>query len=103
MATVYADYVNDGDSEIYVFVDNSVKELNSSNPVDGPPNVFLKSLLIENGGITPGQYLFSNVTEKAVVVDNAVPALGPMGGYRCPTGGLLNYDRAGYTDLFVGH
>lgn len=60
-----------------------------------------RNLLIENGGITSGQYPFSNVTEKAVVEDLTVPTLGPMGGYRCPTDGWLNYDRAGYTDLFV--
>jgi hypothetical protein len=104
--SVFADFDNDGDSDIYIFVDNPhLTNLVRFNRQDGPPNILLKNLWIEQGGrILPGQPLFTEIAEQAGVADLADPPLGEdWPGMRAKTGGWLDYDRDGCIDLFVGH
>ena len=104
--SVFADYDNDGDSDIYIFVDNrSFSGVSGLNREDGPANLFLKNLWVENGGrILPGEPLFEEIAAQAGVNDLADPPVGDdWPGLRAKTGGWLDYDRDGCIDLFVGH
>ena len=104
--SVFADYDNDGDSDIYIFVDNrSFSSVSQVNFEDGPANLFLKNLWVENGGrILPGQPLFEEIAAQSGVDDLADPPVGETWpGLRAKTGGWLDYDRDGCIDLFVGH
>ncbi len=99
MGSVFADYDNDGDSDLYVFTDNEVME-----SVDGPPNLLLKNLFVESGRIIPpGVPLFVDVAPEAGVDDLADPPFGAYPAYRSTTGGWLDYDRDGDVDLYVAH
>jgi len=104
--SVFADYDNDGDADIYIFIDNThFTNLVRLNRQEGPPNLLLKNLWVEHGGrIIPGQPLFMEVAEQAGVADLADPPLHEREpGMRAKTGGWLDYDRDGCIDLFVGH
>ena len=92
----YADYDNDGDVDVYISV--AYRKLEP----DGPANILLKNLWMENGGATvPGQPLFVDVAA-AAGVDNlpAVP-FGPLPGHSNYAHGWLDYDRDGCVDLYV--
>ncbi|MDA1314672.1 MAG: CRTAC1 family protein [Acidobacteria bacterium] len=105
-ASVFGDYDNDGDSDIYIFVDNrAFSGALRLNFQDGPANILLKNLWMENGGrVKQGEPLFEEIAEAAGVQDLADTPLGPTWpGHRAKTGGWLDYDRDGCIDLFVGH
>lgn len=94
--SVFADYDNDGDMDIYVTVAGDILQ----NP-DGGANLLLKNLWVENGNqlSTP---LFIDVAASAGV-DNLPPVpFGTEPGYMSFTAGLVDYDRDGCIDLFVG-
>ena len=104
--SVFADYDNDGDSDLYILVDNrSFNTVLGLNRQDGPANILLKNLWMENGGrVKSGQPLFEDVAAVAGVQDLADPPVGEdWPGFRSKAGGWLDYDRDGCTDLFVGH
>ncbi len=106
MGCIFADYDNDGDDDIYIFVDNEVLILHSlTNEPDGPANMLLKNLWVENGGTTiPGEPLFVDVAAEAGVDDLIDPAFwGDYTGHRATSGGFLDYDRDGFVDLYVTH
>jgi len=52
--------------------------------------------------VIPGQPLFTDVAVQAGV-DDRLPASDPDVPLRSSTGGWLDYDRDGYTDLYVCH
>ncbi|MDX1384550.1 MAG: VCBS repeat-containing protein, partial [Thermoanaerobaculia bacterium] len=105
MSCAFADYDNDGDDDIYIFTDNELELLhNEDNPPDGPPNILLKNMWAENGGELPiGGILFEDVTASAGLLDLPESPFGDYPGYRSTTGGWLDYDRDGFTDLYVAH
>ncbi|WP_132973082.1 CRTAC1 family protein, partial [Thiogranum longum] len=101
---VFADYDNDGDSDIFIQTHNEFWSLWGSNPLDGPPSLLLKNQWVENGNQTiAGQPLFQEIAASAKV-DGVVPIpLGPNYPARSSmTGGWLDYDRDGCIDLYVG-
>jgi hypothetical protein len=101
MGSVFADYDNDGDPDIYIFVDNHRGPV---GPSAAPANILLKNKWVENGNqIIPGQPLFEDVAAAAGVDDllDTPHADGPA--YRSSTGGWLDYDRDGHVDLYVCH
>ncbi len=103
--SVFADYDNDGDQDLYIFTDNQQwATVTGLHEEDGPANFLLKNLWVENGGRTvPGKALFEEVAAAAGVTDLADPPLGPLPGMRSKTGGWVDYDRDGCVDLYVGH
>jgi hypothetical protein len=102
--SVFADYDRDGDLDIYVFTDNTDPSTNSSNLPDGPANILLKNLFVENGRQVPlNGPLFVDVAAAAGVHDLAQPPLGTLPGMRAKTGSWLDYDRDGFVDLYIGH
>ena len=103
--SVFADYDNDGDLDLYVYTDHSVwNDDPELNPKDGPPNLLLKNLFVELGGIPGDQPMFVEVAAAAGVDDLAPAPLGPdYPGYRTKTAAWLDYDRDGCVDLYVGH
>jgi hypothetical protein len=101
MGSVFADYDNDGDSDIYIFTDNQAGPV---GPFAGPVNILLKNQWVENGNqVIPGQPLFVDVAAAAGVDDllDTPHADGPA--YRASTGGWFDYDRDGHVDLYVCH
>ena len=103
--SVFADYDNDGDFDLYVYTDHGTWDNDPGvNPKDGPPNFLLQNQLIELGGVPGDQPLFLEVAAAAGVDDLADTPLGPdYPGYRAKTASWLDYDRDGCVDLFVGH
>jgi len=102
--SIFADYDNDGDSDIYIYTDNEQWDLNGFNLPDGPPNLLLKSLWVENGGVLmPGVPLYEEVAVAAGVDDLADEPLGTYTGYRTKAATWVDYDRDGCVDLYVGH
>ena len=102
--SVFADYDNDGDADIYVYTDRQQWYLHGSNVPDGPPNLLLRNLLAEHGGRVPaGRPLFEEVAAAAGVDDRAAEPFGEQPAYRTKAAAWLDYDRDGCVDLFVGH
>ena len=101
MGSVFADYDNDGDSDIYIFTDNNQGPI---GPSGAPVNILLQNQWVENGNqVVAGQPLFVDVSVAAGVDDllDTPNADGPA--YRSSTGGWLDYDRDGNVDLYVCH
>ncbi|MEZ4702814.1 MAG: PKD domain-containing protein [Rhodothermales bacterium] len=94
--SVFADYDNDGDMDIYITVGGS----DLYDP-DGSPNFLLKNLWVENGNAesTP---MFVEVAASAGVDNRPPVAFGPNGGYKSYTATWLDYDLDSCIDLFVG-
>ena len=103
--SVFADYDRDGDLDLFIYTDNDDWRLASSNNLqDGPPNLLLKNLWVENGGAAPGTGpLFEEVASAAGVAGLAQPPLGDLLGYRAKTASWFDADRDGCIDLYVGH
>ncbi|MEZ4700753.1 MAG: FG-GAP-like repeat-containing protein [Rhodothermales bacterium] len=95
--SVFADYDNDGDMDIYITVGG-----NDLFVADGKANFLLKNMWVENGNAvsTP---LFQEVAA-AAGVDNLAPVpFGANGGYKSYTAAWLDYDVDSCIDLFVGN
>ena len=102
--SVFADYDNDGDPDIYVYTDNVEWSLHGDNLPDGPPNLLLRNLLVENGGRVPSRRpLFVEAAAAAGVDDLAATPYGPLPGHRSKAASWLDYDRDGCVDLYVSH
>ena len=102
--SIFADYDNDGDRDIYVYTDRSEWVITRENQPDGPPNLLLRNRLVENGGvILPGEPLFREVASPAGVDDRASPPLGELSAYRTKSAAWLDYNRDGCIDLYIGH
>ncbi len=102
--SVFADYDNDGDDDIYVYTDRQEWYLHGSNVPDGPPNLLLKNLLVERGGRIPaGRPLFAEAAAAAGVDDRAAQPFGELPAYRTKAAAWLDYDRDGCVDLYVAH
>lgn len=102
--SVFADYDNDGDDDIYVYTDRQEWYLHGSNAPDGPPNLLLKNLLVESGGrIPPGRPLFAEAAAAAGIDDRAAEPFGGLPAYRTKAAAWLDYDRDGCVDLYVAH
>ena len=101
--SIFADYDNDGDSDLYIQVSNEQFDLFGFMEPDGPPNMLLKNLWVENGHkIVTGEPLFVDVAAAAGVDGVLEIPLGDYPAKRSMTGGWLDYDRDGCVDLFVG-
>ena len=106
VGVIFADYDNDGDSDLFIFTDNEFLDLHDPiNPADGPMNILLKNLWVENGEqIIGGSPLFEDVAAEAGLDEEVVPPFGPnYNGRRTSTGGWIDYDRDGWIDLYLGH
>ena len=102
--SVFADYDNDGDDDIYVYTDHPEWSLQAYNAPDGPPNLLLKNLFSEHGDRLPrAGPLFEEVAAAAGVDDLAPAPFGEMPAYRTKAATWLDYDRDGCVDLYVGH
>ena len=102
--SIFADYDNDGDRDIYVYTDRSEWVITRENQPDGPPNLLLQNRLVENGGvILPGEPLFREAASLAGVDDRASPPLGELSAYRTKSAAWLDYNRDGCIDLYIGH
>lgn len=103
--SVFADYDNDGDLDIFVYTDHSTWDNDpENNPKDGPPNLLLRNRWMENGQrLIDGETLFEDVAAAAGLQMLADPPLGPdYGGHRSKTAGWADVDRDGCVDLYVG-
>ena len=100
----FADYDRDGDHDLFIYTDNGDWcTMCTKNEPDGPPNLLLRNLWVENGGTTTEQPLFEEVAAGAGLDDLAPVPFGPLPAYRSKTAAWLDYDRDGCIDLFVGH
>lgn len=103
--SIFGDVDNDGDEDIYIFTDNhDWNGVLSSNQPDGPRNLFLRNLYVENGN-TVSVPLFVQDAGAAGLFDMPPVPLGGTGylGYRTYSGGFLDYDRDGWLDVLTGH
>ncbi|MGQ0722660.1 MAG: FG-GAP-like repeat-containing protein [Candidatus Eiseniibacteriota bacterium] len=100
--SLFADYDNDGDLDLYIWTDHTFLSFVVPNPLDGPPNLLLKNLWMENGG-QPSAPLFVDVAAFAHVQDLSFPPVGSQPGLRAKAGAWLDYDRDGDQDLCIGH
>ena len=99
--SIFADYDNDGDQDIYIQVSNEQFDLFGENEASGPANLLLKNLFVENGNQVSAP-LFEEVAAAAGVQALPPAPLGAYAGYRSMTGAWLDYDRDGCIDLYVG-
>ena len=101
--SVFGDYDNDGDLDIFIQVTNEQWELYGFNLPDGPTDILLKNLWAENGGrVVDGEPLFEDVASIAGVDGTLVEPWGDYPAWRSMTGGWLDADRDGCLDLYVG-
>ena len=102
--SVFADFDNDGDTDIYVYTDNQAWSLFYQNRPDGPPNLLLRNLWTESGGRVPlDGPLFAEAAASAGVDDLAPEPFGRLPGMRSKAAAWLDYDRDGCVDLYVAH
>ena len=102
--SVFADYDNDGDPDIYIYTDNVEWSLHGENRPDGPPNLLLRNLLAEHRFALPaGGPLFVEAAAAAGVDDLADTPYGALPGHRSKAAAWLDYDRDGCVDLYVAH
>ena len=102
--SVFADYDNDGDLDIYIYTDNIEWSLHGENLPDGPPNLLLHNMLVEQGGRIRGRRpLFVEAAADAGIDDLAKTPYGQMPGHRSKAASWLDYDRDGCVDLYVSH
>jgi hypothetical protein len=100
----FADYDRDGDPDIFIYTDNPDFHTTEANLPDGPPNLLLRNLWVENGRqLVEGEPLFEEVAAEAGLEDLVDPPFGDLPAYRSKTAGFVDYDRDGCIDLFVGH
>jgi len=83
---VFGDLENDGDQDIVVYVDNPVFNTLFFNTAAGGPNLLYRN---------QGNGTFTQEAGTAGIVD-------PQ-GRRNDVGGLADYDRDGFLDLYLGH
>ena len=100
--SVFADYDNDGDDDIFIYTDYEEFLLNGPNEFSGPPDFLLKNKWVENGG-AESVPLFEEVASAAGVDDLVYSSLGLEIGHRSMAGGWLDYNLDGCIDLYVGH
>lgn len=102
--SIFADYDNDGDVDIYVFVNNEELSFGDPNEPDGPENLLLQNQWVENGHqMIAGQPLFIDVAAAAGVAGTLATPLGPdYNALRAATGGWMDYNLDGCVDLYVG-
>ena len=99
----FADYDNDGDSDIFIGAIHETLNLTDSNDLSGPANILLKNMYVENGNaVVAGEPLFVDVAEAAGVTGLLDAPIGVYAGANSMTGGWFDYDRDGCVDLYVG-
>ena len=105
-----ADYDRDGDTDLFVYTAHEDFDLRGveTNPYDGPANLLLKNMFVENKGVAgPGQFID---VAAAAGLDDCPPGLetqlGPgttYGCYQTRSATFLDYDLDGWLDLYVAH
>lgn len=105
-----ADYDRDGDVDLFLYTANEAFFLNSivDNPLDGPPNLLLKNMFVESGGLMQAG-MFVDVTQAANLMDCPAWMPGVLGDdltygcYQTRSATFLDYNLDGWIDLYVGH
>lgn len=107
VGVIFADYDNDGDDDVFMQVTNEQFALFGDNEPDGPTDLLLKNLFVENGSVLPaaGSPLFEDVSAAAGiqnVKDWSIDA--PDARYtatRSMTGGWIDFNKDGCIDLYT--